>query len=33
MQVVPNADKSKVTLVIKGEANNIYDTDNALLTV
>ena len=33
MQVVPNADKSKVTLVIKGEANNLYDTDNALLTV
>lgn len=33
MQVVPNADKSKVTLIIKGEANNLYDTDNALLTV
>ena len=33
MQVVPNSDNSKVTLIISGEANNAYDIDNSLLTV
>lgn len=33
MQVVPNEDKTKVTLNISGEANMSYSTDDALLTV